>query len=89
MKSKWIAALAAAGCVVPAVSFAQDNSVLSRAQVREEMARYEQAGFNPARQNPSRWVEDLQAAAARVHAEHDAVRMASGAAAVGGVGAGN
>lgn len=89
MKSKWIAALVAAGCVVPALSFAQGNSVLSRAQVREEMARYEQAGFNPARQNPSRWVEDLQAAAARVHAGRGDVRVASGVATPGGTPMGN
>lgn len=71
MKSYCKAAIVAAGFVVPAISFAQGNTPLTRAQVRAELVRYEQAGFDPARQNPSHWVDDLQAASARVSAERD------------------
>jgi len=41
---------------------------LTREQVREEMAQYAAAGFNPARQNPRTWVDDAQAASAKVRA---------------------
>ncbi|WP_322082231.1 DUF4148 domain-containing protein [Burkholderia sp. BCC1972] len=39
---------------------------ITRAQVRDEMLRYEAAGFNPARMNPRTWVDDAQAASAKV-----------------------
>jgi hypothetical protein len=58
------AALLLAG---PALAFAQSTSQgLSREQVRNEMAQYEAAGFNPARQNPRTWVDDAQSASAKV-----------------------
>ncbi|MGR3910284.1 DUF4148 domain-containing protein [Burkholderia sp. SR8] len=47
---------------------------LTREQVRDDMVRYEAAGFNPARANPRTWVEDLQAASVRVTAAHDGDR---------------
>ena len=45
---------------------------LTRAQVREDMIRYQAAGFNPARANPRTWVDDVQAASMRVTAARDA-----------------
>lgn len=79
MKSYCKAAIVAAAFVVPAISFAQGNAPVTRAQVRAELARYEQAGFNPAHENPSHWVDDLQAASARVDAERNrSMRTASG-----------
>ncbi|NIF56062.1 DUF4148 domain-containing protein [Burkholderia sp. Ax-1724] len=39
---------------------------LTREQVRQEMAEYAAAGWNPARQNPRTWVDDAQAASAKV-----------------------
>ncbi|HDR9510590.1 hypothetical protein C5615_18475 [Burkholderia cepacia] len=45
---------------------------LTREQVREDMIRYEAAGFNPARANPRTWVDDAQAAAASVAGARDA-----------------
>ena len=45
---------------------------LTREQVREDMIRYETAGFNPARANPRTWVDDVQAASMRVTAARDA-----------------
>jgi hypothetical protein len=43
---------------------------LTREQVRDDMVRYEAAGFNPARANPRTWVEDLHAASVRVATAH-------------------
>ncbi|MBR8213033.1 DUF4148 domain-containing protein [Burkholderia cenocepacia] len=48
--------------------FAQSAPGLTREQVREDMARYAAAGFNPARLNPRTWVDDAQAAAVSVQA---------------------
>jgi hypothetical protein len=45
---------------------------LTREQVRDDMIRYEAAGFNPARANPRTWVDDARAASVRVMAAHDA-----------------
>ncbi|GGD96461.1 DUF4148 domain-containing protein [Caballeronia sp. EK] len=39
---------------------------LSREDVQREMISYKAAGYNPARQNPRTWVDDAQAASARV-----------------------
>ncbi|AOI93772.1 DUF4148 domain-containing protein [Burkholderia pseudomultivorans] len=39
---------------------------LTREQVRNEMIQYKAAGFNPARANPGTWVNDAQAASAKV-----------------------
>ncbi|MBN3725389.1 DUF4148 domain-containing protein [Burkholderia sp. Ac-20379] len=81
MKSHCKAAIVAAAFVVPAISFAQGDTPLTRAQVRAELVRYEQAGFNPARENPSHWVDDLQAASVRVNTERNrSMRTASGSA---------
>ncbi|WP_175775462.1 DUF4148 domain-containing protein [Burkholderia anthina] len=64
----FVAALAAS----PLLVHAQSAPNLTREQVRQEMIRYEAAGFNPARANPRTWVDDAQAAAARVNASRDA-----------------
>ncbi|WP_175711485.1 DUF4148 domain-containing protein [Burkholderia ambifaria] len=44
---------------------------LTREQVREDMIRYEAAGFNPARANPRTWVDDARVASTRVMAARD------------------
>jgi hypothetical protein len=41
----------------------------TREAVYKEMAAYKAAGFDPARQNPRTWVDDLQAATEKVHAQ--------------------
>ncbi|QTD94509.1 DUF4148 domain-containing protein [Burkholderia anthina] len=64
----FVAALAAG----PLLAHAQSAPNLTREQVRQDMIRYEAAGFNPARANPRTWVDDAQAAAARVNASRDA-----------------
>jgi hypothetical protein len=45
---------------------------LTREQVRQDMIRYEAAGFNPARANPRTWVDDAQAASSSVKRARDA-----------------
>lgn len=60
----------ALGLSAPLLASAQSSSTqgLTREQVRQEMAQYEAAGFNPARQNPRTWVEDAQVASTKVTA---------------------
>lgn len=47
MKSLIQAAVVAAVFAVPAISFAQTSQPVTRAQVREELAQLEKAGYNP------------------------------------------
>lgn len=50
---------------VPALAFADTDHGLTRADVRAELVRLEQAGYNPARSEPH-YPEDVIAAAQRV-----------------------
>jgi hypothetical protein len=61
-------ALAAATFAVsiPAVSFAQSNDTITRAQVKAELRALEQAGYNPARGEDPDYPSDIQAAEDRV-----------------------
>ncbi|CAB3966877.1 membrane protein [Burkholderia cenocepacia] len=69
MTTRFLTAVAATAALVASGSpFAQSAPGLTREQVRQDMQRYEAAGFNPARMNPRSWVDDAQAAAARVQA---------------------
>jgi hypothetical protein len=56
------------GLSTPLLAAAQSSTSqgLTREQVRQEMAEYAAAGWNPARQNPRTWVDDAQAASAKV-----------------------
>ncbi|ACC75843.1 DUF4148 domain-containing protein [Paraburkholderia phymatum] len=55
------------GAAAPLLASAQSNSQgFTRQQVRQEAAEYAAAGFNPARMNPRTWVNDAQAASAKV-----------------------
>jgi len=62
--------LMAIGLSIPLLAAAQTSAAqgLTREQVRQEMAEYAAAGWNPARQNPRTWVDDAQAASAKVMA---------------------
>lgn len=57
-----------AACVfaVPTVSFAQSDSGVTRAQVRNELIQLEKAGYNPAKANDNNYPDSIQAALARV-----------------------
>ena len=72
MKSFVFAAVAAALLAAPLASFAQQSgSTVTRAQVKAELIELEQAGYDPARRDPS-YPEDLGAAQARVAARNAA-----------------
>jgi hypothetical protein len=67
MKSLICAVFAAAVLAVPTLSFAQvSNAPVTRAEVKADLVRVEQAGYNPAR-NDLNYPADIQAAEARVH----------------------
>ncbi|SOE94730.1 protein of unknown function [Burkholderia sp. D7] len=62
-------ALAAAALTAPVLSFAQSNAPVTRAEVRADLVRLEQAGYNPAR-NDINYPADIQAAEAKVAAQN-------------------
>jgi hypothetical protein len=65
----------------PAVSFAQSATPLTRAEVRADMIRVEQAGYNPSVGDDVNYPADIQAAEAKI-ATQDNLRVAANA--VGG-----
>lgn len=68
----------AALLAVPALSFAQSNQPLTRAQVRAELVQLQQAGYNPASDN-TQYPKNIEAALSRINVKN---------AAYGGVAAG-
>ncbi len=68
MKKLIPAVVVAAALAIPAISFAQSNQPLTRAQVRAELVQLEKAGYNPA-DNEMNYPENIQAAQARVTQE--------------------
>jgi hypothetical protein len=78
--------LALGTLAVPALSFAQDNTApVTRAQVRAELVRLEQVGYDPSAGEDPNYPTDIQAAEAKVVAQTQAAQTTS---AVGGVPAG-
>ncbi|WP_321796925.1 DUF4148 domain-containing protein [Caballeronia sp. J97] len=75
--------LVAAALAAPALAFAQSNGPVTRAQVRADLVAVEHAGYNPALASDPYYPSDIQAAEARVAAQH-----AGAAQAYGGVKAG-
>lgn len=61
------AAVIAAVAAVPALSFAQQQSPVTRAQVRSELQQLEQAGYDPSAGEDVNYPQDIQAAEARIH----------------------
>ena len=66
----------AATLAVPAVSFAQQQAGLTRAEVRAQLVEIEQAGYRPGSDGPT-YPDRLQAAEARVAAKHAAQAQAA------------
>ena len=65
--SKFIRSIAVVAMLaVPAISFAQSNSGVTRAQVRAELVSIEAAGYNPGTGEDANYPADLQAAEAKV-----------------------
>jgi hypothetical protein len=79
---KHLASLAfiAASLAAPALAFAQSNGPVTRAQVRADLVAVEKAGYNPALASDPYYPADIQAAEAKVAAQH-----ADAAQAYGGV----
>jgi len=71
MKASICATIAAAVIAIPSFAFAQadasNNSPVTRAQVKADLVRVEQAGYNPAGSDIN-YPADIQAAEARVSA---------------------
>lgn len=55
--------------VAPAVSSAQSNHPLTRAEVYAQLVQIEKAGYNPARGTDTDYPSDVQAAEARINAQ--------------------
>ncbi|MCC8396693.1 DUF4148 domain-containing protein [Paraburkholderia sp. MMS20-SJTR3] len=68
MKSLIQAVALAAALAAPAISFAQTEQPVTRAQVIDEVKQLEQAGYNPATARDPQYPADIQAAEARVSA---------------------
>ncbi|KWK86535.1 DUF4148 domain-containing protein [Burkholderia ubonensis] len=74
MKTPLIAALlvaVSAAFTAPAfagVETSPSGAVVTRAQVRAELAELQKAGFQPGRANDPHYPDDLQAALTRIHA---------------------
>jgi Domain of unknown function (DUF4148) len=82
MKSLIQAVALAAVLAVPAISFAQSNAPVTRAEVRAQLIQLEKAGYQPGLDDPY-YPANIQAAEARVAAQNGA------ATAVGGVTSGS
>ena len=65
-----IRAVVAAVFVVPAVSFAQSNQPVTRAQVRAELVQLEQTGWRPGNGDHTTYPVQIQAAEAKAAAEN-------------------
>ncbi|SAL78158.1 purine nucleoside phosphorylase [Caballeronia choica] len=62
-------ALAAGTLAAPALSFAQSNGPVTRAEVRADLVRLEKAGYEPAVASDANYPADIQAAEAKVAAQ--------------------
>ncbi|WP_233809646.1 DUF4148 domain-containing protein [Paraburkholderia sp. HP33-1] len=75
----FVAAIAfAAPITVFAAANVAANHPLTRAEVREQLVEIEAAGYNPARANPREYPADIQAAEAKVAAQHAGTPGVSG-----------
>ncbi|MFM0208247.1 DUF4148 domain-containing protein [Paraburkholderia sediminicola] len=80
MKSLIQAVALIVAIAAPVASFAQsDQQPLTRAEVRAQLVQIEQAGYNPAVATDSTYPADIQAAEARVAAQHDTTGYGSSA----------
>ncbi|WP_027210778.1 DUF4148 domain-containing protein [Burkholderia sp. WSM2232] len=69
MKTLACLALVIGTLAAPTLSFAQCTTPLTRAQVRADLIRVEQAGYNPSTGNDVQYPTDIQAAEAKVAAQ--------------------
>jgi protein-disulfide isomerase len=78
MKSLIKAIAIAAVLAVPAVSFAQSNQPVTRAEVRAQLVQLEKAGYNPTDSDDAHYPAAIQAAESRVAASQVAQAQTSG-----------
>jgi hypothetical protein len=64
-------AIAASTVAAPVLCFAQSNPSLTRAEVRADLVRVEQAGYNPSLGNDIHYPADIQAAEAKIATQND------------------
>ena len=84
MKSLVYAVVAASILAAPIASFAQSNSQpVTRAEVRAELVKVEQAGYNPSRDDVT-YPADIQAAEARANPQNGAVAAVADTSGYGG-----
>ncbi|WP_206995605.1 DUF4148 domain-containing protein [Trinickia mobilis] len=84
MKSLVYAVVAASILAAPLASFAQSNQQpVTRAEVRADLVKVEQAGYNPNQDNIT-YPADIQAAEARVSSQNGAVAAAADTSGYGG-----
>ena len=69
MKAFTCLLIAAGALASPIVSFAQSNAPLTRAEVRADLIRVEQAGYRPSNADDVTYPADIQAAEAKVAAQ--------------------
>jgi Domain of unknown function (DUF4148) len=74
--------IVAAVVIVPAVSFAQSNGPVTRADVRAQLVQLEKAGYNPA-SDQTQYPKNIEAAQARLNAESSVSATSYGASASG------
>ncbi|CAB3771166.1 DUF4148 domain-containing protein [Paraburkholderia solisilvae] len=86
MKSLTFVSIAVAALFSPVLCFAQTASPLTRAEVRADLIRLEQAGYNPASGDDLYYPANIQDAEAKVAAEQ--ARQTGNDAAVGTAGTG-
>ena len=74
--------IAASAIGAPALSFAQSNAPLTRAEVLADLVRFQEAGYNPSRGNDPYYPANVQAAQATIAAQKTQQQGTQG---VGGV----
>jgi hypothetical protein len=79
MKTLIALSLAVSALVAPALSFAQTQAPLTRAQVYADLVRVERAGYNPTTSDDATYPADIQAAEAKIAAQ-DATQTDNAAA---------
>ncbi|CDY79338.1 hypothetical protein BGLT_02034 [Caballeronia glathei] len=79
MKALIQAVALAAAIAVPAISFAQSNQPLTRAQVRAELVQLEKAGYDPS-SDQTQYPKNILAAEQRVAAQNGATSGYGGVA---------
>ncbi|HEX3639221.1 MAG TPA: DUF4148 domain-containing protein [Paraburkholderia sp.] len=79
-------ALTVGAMAAPALSFAQSNAPVTRAEVRADLVRVEQAGYTPSSGDQANYPADIQAAEAKIaaHGEHQMVQQSYGGVAQNG-----